>query len=185
MSLLQSRTRSAAEGFGKPVRRVEDARLIVGNGRFSDDFNAPGQAYACFVRSPHAHARLVRIDGAAALKMPGVIAVLTGADAEADGLKPIPHRPVPANPYEPQLHNRDGAEHFVAPHPPLPADRARLVGEAVAMVIAETAAAARDGAEAVVVDYEPLPVVVDPEAALAKGAPLLYPETGSNLGVLF
>src|SRR3989449_11550027 len=82
MSLLQSRTRSAAEGFGKPVRRVEDARLIIGNGRFSDDFSVPGQAYACFVRSPHAHARLMRIDGAAALKMPGVIAVLTGADAE-------------------------------------------------------------------------------------------------------
>src|SRR5438034_1185059 len=183
MSLLQSRTGSAAEGFGKPVRRVEDARLIVGKGRFSDDFNAPGQAYACFVRSPHAHARLVRIDGAAALKMPGVIAVLTGADAEADGLKPIPHRPVPANPYEPQLHNRDGAEHFVAPHPPLPADRARLVGEAVAMVIAETAAAGRDGAEAVSVEYEPLPVVISAAQATAPGAPLVWEEAGSNVCV--
>src|SRR5206468_3781953 len=162
---------------------VEDARLIVGNGRFSDDFNAPGQAYACFVRSPHAHARLVRIDAAAALKMPGVIAVLTGADAEADGLKPIPHRPVPANPYEPQLHNRDGAEHFVAPHPPLPADRARLVGEAVAMVIAETAAAARDGAEAVSVQYEPLPVVISAAQATAPGAPLVWEEAGSNVCV--
>src|SRR3989442_15528969 len=99
MSLLQSRTRSAAEGFGKPVRRVEDARLIVGNGRFSDDFNAPGQAYACFVRSPHAHPRLVRIDRAAALKMPGVIPVAPRADAEAAGLNPIPRPPVPANPY--------------------------------------------------------------------------------------
>ena len=101
MSFLAARTRSAREGFGKPVRRVEDARLIVGGGRYSDDFNAPGQAYACFVRSPHAHARIVRIDTAAALETPGVLAVLTGADAAADGLKPIPHRPVPANPYEP------------------------------------------------------------------------------------
>src|SRR6266850_5264425 len=121
MSLLQSRTREALQGFGKPVRRVEDERLLTGRGRYSDDFNLPGQAYAAFVRSPHAHARIRRIDGAAALKTPGVIAVLTGADAEADGLKPIPHRPVPSNPYEPQLSNRDGADHFVAPHPPLPA----------------------------------------------------------------
>ena len=99
MSFLAARTRSAREGFGKPVRRVEDGRLLVGGGRYSDDVDAPGQAYACFVRSPHAHARIVRIDAAAALKTPGVLAVLTGADAAADGLKPIPHRPVPANPY--------------------------------------------------------------------------------------
>src|SRR5205807_9640658 len=158
MSLLQSRTRAARQGFGQPVRRVEDRRLLTGGGCYSDDFNLPGQVYACFVRSPHAHARIVRIDVARALKGPGSSTVLTGADGAADGLKPIPHRPVPANPYEPQLRNRDGAEHFVAPHPPLPADRVRLVGEAVAMVIAETAAAARDGAEAVDVKYEPLPV---------------------------
>ena len=108
MSLLQSRTRLAAHGVGKPVRRVEDARLLTGGGRYSDDFNLPGQVYAAFVRSPHAHARIVRIDAAAALKIPGVITVLTGADVAADGLKPIPHRPTPANPYEPQLRNRDG-----------------------------------------------------------------------------
>jgi len=183
MSLLQSRTREALQGFGKPVRRVEDERLLTGRGRYSDDVNLPGQAYACFVRSPHAHARIVRIDAAAALKTPGVIAVLTGADAEADGLKPIPHRPVPSNPYEPQLQNRDGAEHFVAPHPPLPADRARLVGEAVAMVVASSAAAARDGAEAVVVDYEPLPVVITAAQATAAGAPLVWDEAGSNVCV--
>jgi carbon-monoxide dehydrogenase large subunit len=183
VSLLQSRTRAAREGFGKPVRRVEDERLVTGRGCFSDDFNVPGQAYACFVRSPHAHARIRGIDGAAALKVPGVIAVLTGADAVADGLKPIPHRPVPANPYEPQLRNRDGSEHFIAPHAPLPADRVRLVGEAVAMVIAESAAAARDGAEAVSVDYEPLPVVITAADATAPGAPLVWDEAGSNVCV--
>src|SRR2546427_13205566 len=101
MSLLQSRTRSAAEGFGKPVRRVEDARLIIGNGRFSDDFNAPGQAYACFVRSPHAPARLVRIEGAAPPKRPRVNPGLTRAPAAADGPQPIPHPPLPAHPSEP------------------------------------------------------------------------------------
>ena len=184
MSLLQSRTRSAREGFGRPVRRVEDQRLLTGRGCYSDDFNVPGQVYACFVRSPHAHARIVRLDAAAALKVPGVIAVLTGADVAADGLKPIPHRPVPANPYEPQLRNRDGAPHFVAPHPPLPTDaRVRLVGEAVAMVIAETAAAARDGAEAVSVEYEPLPVVTAALEGAAPGAALVWDEAGSNVCV--
>ena len=184
MSLLQSRTRAAAEGIGRPVRRVEDERLVTGRGCYSDDFNLPGQVYACFVRSPHAHARIVRIDGADALKVPGVITVLTGADAAADGLQPIPHRPVPANPYEPQLRNRDGAEHFVAPHPPLPTDgRVRMVGEAVAMVIADTAAAARDGAEAVSIEYDPLPVVTRALEAAAPGAPLVWDEAGTNVCV--
>src|SRR5256885_5384703 len=180
VSFLQSRTSVAREGFGKPVLRQEDARLLVGRGCYSDDVNLPGQAFACFVRSPHAHARIVRIDAADALKTPGVIAVLTGADAAADGLKPIPHRPVPANPYEPQLRNRDGADHFVAPHPPLPADRARLVGEAVVMVIAETAAVARDGAEAVSVEYEPLPVGISAAQATAPRAPLVWEEARSH-----
>ena len=184
MSLLQSRTRAARQGFGQPVRRVEDRRLLTGGGCYSDDFNLPGQVYACFVRSPHAHARIVRIDVAGALKVPGVITVLTGADVAADGLKPIPHRPVPANPYEPQLRNRDGAPHFVAPHPPLPTDgRVRLVGEAVAMVIAETPAAARDGAEAVSVEYAPLPVVTTARDGEAPGAPLVWDEAGSNVCV--
>jgi aerobic carbon-monoxide dehydrogenase large subunit len=183
VSFLASRTRSAAEGFGKPLRRVEDRRLITGRGRFGDDFNLEGQAYAAFVRSPHAHARIQRIDTAPALKVPGVIAVLTGADAKADGLQPIPHRPVPANPYEPQLKNRDGSEHFVSPHRPLAVDRVRMVGDAVAMVIAETAAGARDGADAVRVEYEPLPVVTRAVAASAEGAPLIWEEAGSNVCV--
>jgi aerobic carbon-monoxide dehydrogenase large subunit len=183
VSFLSVRTRAAREGFGKPVRRVEDARFVTGRGSFSDDVNLPGQAYAAFVRSPHAHARIVRIDGAGALKISGVIAVLTGADAAADGLRPIPHSPVPTNPHELQLRNRDGSAPFIDSHAPLPADRARLVGEAIAMVIAETAAAARDGAEAVVVEYEPLPVVVSAADATAAGAARVWDEARSNVCV--
>jgi carbon-monoxide dehydrogenase large subunit len=183
MSFLTSRTHTARQGIGKPVRRKEDARLVTGAGCFSDDVSVPGQAYACMVRSPHAHARIRRIDGARALKIRGVLAVLTGADAEADGLTSIPHRPVPANPHEPQLGNRDGSAHFIAPHPPLPTDKVRMVGEAVAVVIAKTAAAARDGAEAVIVDYEPLPVVVTVADAVAAGAPLVWDDAASNVCV--
>src|SRR5262245_66573750 len=100
VSFLQSRTHSAPDGFGQPVLRKEDARLLVGRGCYSDDVNLPGQAYACFVRSPHAHARIGPIETEAALATPGVIVVLTGADAAADGVKPITHSPMPSNPYE-------------------------------------------------------------------------------------
>src|SRR5437588_10619588 len=105
MSFLQSRTRSAREGFGKPILRKEDARLLVGGGCYSDDVNLPGQAYAYMVRSPHAHARIRGIDVADALAVSGVVAVLTGRDTTADGLRPIPHRPVPTNPHAVPLRN--------------------------------------------------------------------------------
>jgi carbon-monoxide dehydrogenase large subunit len=183
MSFLDSRTRSARQGVGKPVLRTEDARLLTGHGCYSDDVNLPGQAYAYLVRSPHAHARIRRIDVTGALAAPGVIAVLTGADAAADGLQPLPHRPVPSNPHEVPLRSRDGSGFFLAPHPPLPADRARFVGEAVAMVIADTCAAARDGAERVAVDYEPLPAVTATAEAAEAGAPILWNETTSNVCV--
>ena len=183
MSFVQVRTAAARDGFGKPVRRVEDARLLTGRGTFSDDVNLPGQLYAAFVRSPHAHARIVRIDGAGALKIRGVIAVLTGADTAADGLRPIPHGPVPTNPHELQLRNRDSSAPFIDAHLPLPADRARLVGEAVAMVVAETAAAARDAAEAVAVEYDPLPVVVTAAQATATDAPRVWDDARSNVCV--
>src|SRR5262245_26792179 len=183
MSFLSSRTHTARQGVGKPVPRREDARLVTGRGCYSDDFTLPGQAYACMVRSPYAHARIRSVDVASAIKTPGVIAVLTGRDAMVDGLRPIPHRPVPANPHEVQLKNRDGAPFFIAPHPPLPADAARFVGEAVAMVIAETPAAARDGAEAVTVDYEPLVAVTDAAGATAPGAPRRWNDSTSNLCV--
>ena len=183
MSFLDSRSRVAHEGIGKPVPRKEDQRLITGRGRYSDDVNLPGQAYACMVRSPHAHARLRRIDVTGAQMMPGVIAVLTGQDAAADGLRPIPHRPVPTNPHEVPLRSRDGSAFFIAPHVPLPVDRVRCVGEAVALVLAETPAAARDAAERVVVDYEPLPGVTATTDATAARAPRVWDETASNVCV--
>lgn len=135
------------------------------------------------MRSPHAHARIRRIDAAGALAVPGVIAVLTGADAAADGLQPIPHRPLPSNPNEVPLGSRDPSAFFLAPHPPLPGDRVRFVGEPVAMVIAETPASARDGAERVAVDYEPLPAVTGTAEAAGAGAPLVWDDAGSNVCV--
>jgi carbon-monoxide dehydrogenase large subunit len=179
MTFLQSRAGSARDGLGKPVRRKDDARLVVGSGCYSADVNLPGQAYACFVRSPHAHANIGAIETAAALATPGVIAVLTGQDAAVDGVKPIRHSPVPANPHEDMVGSRHVS--FVAPHPPIPADRARFVGEVVAMVIADTPAAARDGAERVVVDWTPLPAVTASLTAAAPDAPILREGTTSNV----
>jgi carbon-monoxide dehydrogenase large subunit len=183
MSFLDSRTRIAREGIGKPVPRKEDARLVTGSGRYSDDVSLAGQAYAYVVRSPHAHARIRRVDATDAQKMPDVIAVLTGRDAAADGLQPIPHRPVPTNPHEVPLRSRDGSAFFIAPHVVLPIDRARFVGEAVAVVIAETPAAARDAAERVTVDYEPLPVVTSSVEAAAAHTPIVWDEAKSNVCV--
>jgi len=181
MSFLDSRTHSAPQGIGRPVRRAEDRRLITGRGCYSDDVTLPRQAYAAFVRSPHAHALIQRIDVRDAQAMPGVLAVLTGA--EAAELAGIPHRPVPTNPHEVPLRSRDGSAFFVAPHPPLPADRVRCVGEPVAMVIAETPALARDGAERVAVHYDPLPAVVGSLDAVAPAAPLVWDEAKTNLCV--
>src|SRR4029077_598432 len=175
MSFLESRSRSAREGFGKPILRKEDARLLSGGGCYSDDVNVPGQAYACFVRSPHAHARVGRVDVAAALATQGVIAVLTGADAAADGMKPLTHSPMPGNPHEDMLRPRDVA--FIAPHPPMPADGVRFVGEIVAMVVAETPAAARDGADRVEVEWTALPALTPINAAARPDPPILYDGT--------
>src|SRR5437762_1669864 len=138
MSFLQSRTRTAREGFGKPVLRKEDARLLVGGGCYSDDVNLDGQAYACFVRSPHAHALVRRVDTAAALATLGVIAVLTGADAASGGEKPLTDRPMAWNPHAAMV--RGEAVAFVAPDPPTAAGRARVVAEIGAIVIAGTPA---------------------------------------------
>ena len=161
-------------GIGHSVRRKEDARLLTGLGRYSDDVNLPGQAYSTVVRSPHAHARIRAIDTKAAREMPGVLAVLTGADAAADGLTRIPHLAAPGTPPDLVLHNRDGSAVRVAPHHVLPIDRVRHVGAAVAFVVAETVVAAKDAAEKVVVEYEPLAAVTDALAAVEPGAPRLY-----------
>jgi carbon-monoxide dehydrogenase large subunit len=169
--------------IGQPVRRKEDARLVTGRGAFGDDINLPGQAYAAFVRSPHGHARLRVIDAREALKTPGVIAVFTGADVARAGLRPIPHRPVPTNPHEVPLKSPDGSPFFVSTHASLPVERARFAGEPVAMVVADTVVAARDGAARVHVEYEPLPAVVTSAAALAPGAPALWDERPSNVCV--
>jgi aerobic carbon-monoxide dehydrogenase large subunit len=183
MSFLDARTHEAPQGFGKSVRRREDARLVAGEGRFTDDVNLPGQAHAYVVRSPHAHARIVSIDVGGALTRPGVIAVLTGADAEADGLRPIPHRPVSVNPHEVPLRSRDGSEIFIAPHPALATDTVRFVGEGVALVVAETRVAAEDAAEGVTVEYAALPAVAEARDALAADAPLVWNDHGTNVCV--
>jgi aerobic carbon-monoxide dehydrogenase large subunit len=176
----------AAERYrfiGKPLPRKEDERLVTGKGRFTDDFNLDGQVYATLVRSPHPHARIVAIDAAAAKNMPGVLGVFTGADCAADNLGSIPHDPVPKTKYDMKLTGPGGGAVFAGPHLPLPADRVRHVGEAVAMVVAASKAQALDAAEAVVVDYQELPFVLHSEDAMASGAPALWDEVPNNICV--
>jgi carbon-monoxide dehydrogenase large subunit len=183
-------SKAGAAGIGKPVPRKEDLRLLTGKGRFSDDVDMPDQAYASVLRSPHAHARITRIDTTAAVKIPGVLAVLTGRDAAADGLGPMPldHKamaPPPNAPPgpEPVLANRDGSPIPDTPMAVLPQDIARFVGQGVALVVAETLAAAKDGVEAVEIEYEPLPVVIEARDAVEPDAPRLYPELPANIVV--
>ena len=166
--------------IGQPLRRKEDLRLLTGQGRYSDDLNLPGQAYTFVLRSPHAHARVRSIDTAAARAMPGVLAVLTGADVKADGLKTIPHTPIPSKPpADILLINRDGSAHGMAPQELLPTDRVRYVGQQVVMVVAETVVQAKDAAESVIVDYETLKPVTATAAAAQAGAPKLYEQVAN------
>jgi carbon-monoxide dehydrogenase large subunit len=181
MSFLTSRECLAPHGIGKSVPRREDARLLTGAGQYADDFNLPGQAYAYLVRSPHPHARILKTDVAQAVGGPGVIAVLTGSDAAADGLKPIPHSPVPTNPHEVPLRNRDGSGVFIAPHPVLACDAVRYVGEPIAIVVAKTLAQAMDAAERVEVVYDSVAAVARSRDALSPGAPLVWEQHGSNV----
>src|SRR5215469_11201745 len=140
--------------IGQPVRRKEDQRLLTGKGRFSDDFSLPGQAYAVMVRSPHPHARILAVDERRTMTVPGVLAVYAGADCVADGLAAINHDPVPKTRYDMKLTGPGDGEVFTGRQLLLPAHRARHVGEAVAMVVADIPAAALDGAEALDVIYE-------------------------------
>jgi carbon-monoxide dehydrogenase large subunit len=167
--------------IGQPVPRKEDLRLITGRGRYTDDLNVDGQAYAVMVRSPHAHANILGIDTRAASAVPGVIAVLTGADFIADQMKPIPNKTFSLHPAEMPLVNSDGTPAFNMPDYPLPADKARFVGEAIVMVIAESIDAAKDGADRVQIDYEPLPSVTFTVEAAAAGAPRVRDENSSNV----
>ena len=168
--------------IGKPVRRKEDLRLITGEGQFTDDFGAAGQTYAAIVRSPHPHARIVGVDKSRAQAMPGVLGVFDGFDLAADGLEPIPHSPVPSTKFDMKLTAPDGTRDvFIGPHVLLPTDKARHVGEAVAMVVAETLTQALDAAEAVEIDYEPLPFVADARAAARPGAPAVWDGKPDNI----
>ena len=124
--------------IGQPVRRKEDGRLLIGKGRYTDDFSLERQTFCALVRSPYPHARIVRIDTSAAEAMPGVLLVLTGEDCKADALKPIPHSPVPSTDFDMKLLARGGKPVFPGRHMLLPHDKARYVGEPVAMVVAET-----------------------------------------------
>jgi aerobic carbon-monoxide dehydrogenase large subunit len=159
---------------GRPLKRLEDPKLITGRDRYVNDVRLEGACSLAFVRSPHAHAVIRAIDTAGARAVPGVLAVLTGADLEADVAEI--HAPLPAEMFD-TMHRRG---HFL-----LARDRVRHVGEPVAVVAAESPEAAWDAAEAVGVDYDPLPAVFDAEEALAPGAPLLYPDLGTNLAVSF
>ena len=173
-------------GIGQPVRRKEDFRLLTGRGCYSDDVNLAGQAYAQFVRTPHAHARITAIDTAAASSSPGVLAVLTASDYLADGHLAIPHGAVPIDaidPKKPAFVNLDGAAPFDAPNMPLADGKVRHVGEAVALVVAETAAEARDAAERVEVAYAPLPAVTTAVDAVEPDAPQLWDGAPKNLCV--
>ena len=165
-------------GIGQPVRRKEDLRLVTGRGEFSDDLNVEGQAYAHILRSPHAHALIRAIDSSAALAAPGVLAVLTGRDYVAEGLKPIPNTP---NPRDVPLTHREGRIVAEPPDYPLAVDKVRHAGEGVAMIVAETRAAAIDAGELVAIDYAPLPAVATVADALASGAPAIWDQAPDNV----
>jgi aerobic carbon-monoxide dehydrogenase large subunit len=162
---------------GKPMRRLEDRRFLTGAGQYTADLDLPDQAHAVVLRAPHAHAQIVGIDTEAARNAPGVLAVYTSEDLRADGIGPIPSwtRTTPF-----KVLNADGTDMPLAEQYPLAIERVRYVGEPVALVVAESPAAARDAAELVEVDWRPVPAVTDVDGALAADAPLLWPELSSN-----
>ena len=153
--------------------RLEDARMLTGQGRYVSDWTLPDRASGHFLRSDRPHAKIVSVDASVALAMPGVIAVVTGEELAAAGLKPIPA----AAPFK----WRDGSEQRQALRPSLAHGVVRHVGEPVALVVAETAAQAQDAAEAVAVEYEELPAVTTAMEALAEGAPRLHAGAPGNL----
>ncbi len=161
------------EGMGASVPRKEDRRFLIGKGRYTDDLKLPGQTAAVFLRSPHAHAKIRSIDATAARQAPGVLAVLTGEDVAADGLGGIPCGW--------QITNKDGSKMVEPPHPALALGKARHAGDPVVMVIAQTRAQAKDAAQLVEIDYEPLPAVAHLPAAVAPGAPLVWDEGPGNV----
>src|SRR3954469_15138228 len=163
--------------IGQPVPRSEDPVLVSGKGRFTDDIDLPGQAYCAIVRSHYAHGIIRGIDIAAARGMPGVLGVYTAAGLESAGVGPLPPRQV--------MNNRDGTPMLSPVRYALATGKVRYVGDPIPAVVAEPAARARDAAEAVVVDIDPLPAVTSPREAAAPGAPLLYDEVPGNVGLDF
>ena len=162
-------------GVGQPVRRKEDDTLVRGKGKYTDDFNLPGQAYAWIVRSSHAHGILRGIDTTAARKVPGVLGVWTGTDLSAANYGPFTCG-LP-------LKNRDGTPLLQTNRTALMTDKVRYVGDPVAFVVATTLAQARDAGEAVVLDIDPLPAVTDPAEAAQPGAPQLYDHIPNNVAL--
>ncbi len=160
----------ASRIFGSAIKRREDPRLITGAAKYTDDLVLPGMAHLAVVRSPYAHARIKRIDTGKALKVPGVLAVYTGAQMKDAGFAPIPCAWVVPN-----------ADIKTPAYPPIAIDTVRYAGNAVAIVVAESRYAARDGADAVDVDYDPLSAVADAFKAAQKGAPQLHPEAPDNI----
>jgi carbon-monoxide dehydrogenase large subunit len=159
-----------ATGIGAAVRRREDIRFITGKGQYTDDISRPGETRALFLRSPHAHAKIKRVDAKAAASMPGVLAVLTGAELAADKIGNLICGWM--------IHSKDGSPMKMAPHPAIAADKACYVGDPVAVVIAETLAQGRDALEKIKVDYEVLPAIVDP--AKAQSAPAIHEVAPKN-----
>lgn len=158
--------------IGDPMRRKEDHRFLTGKGRYTDDVSRPGQTYAYFLRSPHAHARIRGIDKAAAEAAPGVLAVLTGEDLQADGLGNLICGWM--------IHSKDGSEMKAGPHPALAQGKVRHVGDHVAVVVAETYAQAKDGAELIVVDYEELAATISVAETQKPGKPLVHDDIPNN-----
>ena len=169
--------------IGAPRPRTEDLRLVTGRGRYTADLLPADACHAAFVRSPHAHAVIRAIDPSEALAVPGVLAVLTGADAAEDGIGPIPHNVGYSGPPDATLRPPEGFEVFVSDHRPLPAERVRFVGEPLAIVIAETRNAAVTGAELVDVDYDPLPAVTGARNAMAPDAPRVWDDCERNVAL--
>src|SRR6201996_2391414 len=161
------------EGIGASVVRKEDRRFITGKGRYVDDVKLVGMSYAHFVRSPHAHAKVKSIDSSEAMKMPGVIAVLTGSELVADKIGNLICGWA--------ITSKDGTPMKMGAWPAMAPETVRFVGQAVAVVIAESKNQARDAAEAVVVSYEELPAAPDVQAAIKQGAPQLHPEAPGNI----
>ncbi len=164
-------------GLGQSVPRVEDARLLRGAGTFTDDLIPADLAHAYIVRSPHAHAQIRSIETARALQAPGVVAVLTGSDADGDGIGTVP--------ITVKRNKRDGTPMFEPPYRVLAKDRVRRVGEGVAVVVAETRDQAKDAADEIVVDYAPLPVAIGTATVAGDGTPTLWPEAPGNESFFF